>query len=340
MKKSTISAIAAVSVAGAAVIALGAVSSWFTNWNTKTWFGRGNNAVVSGAALQSDNFTLTPSESDGVMALSVKPRNAANSRENYPSYTLTASVNNNASNPKIDWSIETGADFSSGVENPVTVSPASDGALTATVTCKAAFNGILNVVATLRDVGSSATCSIVFEGIPTELNVSLSSLTQNGDYYEVAKTGDITAAINLDNIFHSVGGKYGQYTVTATAHGKVGFTGYTYNPMLGQLPAGGEVKNLSELSSDRLMQFSVSESTLTIKVNGALGAYAYTSTVSGGDTGLGTTTGTFRYSSEAEKCYYAVKVVDTVSGLYTTFNVTWGNALTTTVSLSQSVLTF
>lgn len=48
MKKSTLKAITGVSVLCVLVLALGAVSSWFTNWNTSTWFGRGgNNAIVS-----------------------------------------------------------------------------------------------------------------------------------------------------------------------------------------------------------------------------------------------------------------------------------------------------
>ena len=41
MKKSTMSAVAAVCVAGALAVSLGAVSDWYTNWDTSTWFGRG-----------------------------------------------------------------------------------------------------------------------------------------------------------------------------------------------------------------------------------------------------------------------------------------------------------
>lgn len=343
MKKSTTVTIAAVSVIGALVLALGAVSSWFTNWNYKTWFGRGDNATVNaGAKIEDDCVTLTPGKSeDGKVALAVRRMSAADSKVAYPSYSLTATVSGSGiSSPKIDWTIEKMSDFSSLSTSPVTVTPTSDGASTATVTCKAAFSGGLNVVATLRDVGSFAKCSVVFEGIPSELNVS-TSISKNGEYYEVSSKGSHVVTMNLDNVFHSVGSKYGNYTITATPHGSVNFTGKTYNSLVNAyMPSGGSTKNLSELDASRLMTFSMSGNKLTINVNGALSAYSYADTVDGGGTGLGSQTTMYSYSSEKTKCYYEVKVTDSVSGLYTTFKVAWSGSLTSKVSVSQDKITF
>ena len=54
MKKSTAKAIAAVSTLAAITIGVGAVTSWFTNWNAKTWFNHWGNG----------SSTLTPNEND------------------------------------------------------------------------------------------------------------------------------------------------------------------------------------------------------------------------------------------------------------------------------------
>lgn len=66
MKKSTVKSIAAVSVLGAAAIALGAVSSWFTNWNAKTWFnhwGQGAPIAVDVDTTKTDSSSLKVSRS-------------------------------------------------------------------------------------------------------------------------------------------------------------------------------------------------------------------------------------------------------------------------------------
>ncbi len=85
MKNATLKIITGVSVVGALAISLGAVSSWFTNWDTKTWFGRGgsNNIVqpdnpnppIDTSAI--DGAVMSDGENNGIALLTAKlPRSA------------------------------------------------------------------------------------------------------------------------------------------------------------------------------------------------------------------------------------------------------------------------
>ncbi len=82
-------------------------------------------------------------------------------------YTVTATITPaNAANKKVDWSLtfsNTNSAWSTGkkVTDYVTVTPASDGALTATVQCKAAFGDKVNLVVKSRENAmATATVSI------------------------------------------------------------------------------------------------------------------------------------------------------------------------------------
>ncbi len=175
MKKSTMGFLTGVSVVTAGVLGLGAVSSWFTNWDTKTWFGRGgNNAVVqpenpdkpqppiidenthNGGAIISDF------ENNGISVLSARlPRAAyaANgiSEQVDTAYLLTATIEPAETFDKtVDWSVawvdpesEWAADKT--VTDYVTVTPTEDGALTANVVCLQAFGEQVKVIVTSRD---------------------------------------------------------------------------------------------------------------------------------------------------------------------------------------------
>lgn len=208
MKKSTISAIAAVSVAGALVVGLGAVSSWFTNWDTKTWFGRGgdNSTVqpdipddprepVTGDGTTKDGAVVSNVECNGIRLLSAKlpvAAYAANgvSEQSDTAYTITATVEPaETTNKAVDWSIAwTNAESSwaSGktVTDYVTVTPSASGSLTATVECKQAFGEQVIVTCTSRDNSElTATCTVDYMKKITSLEMSVISLfNESGSY--------------------------------------------------------------------------------------------------------------------------------------------------------------
>ena len=208
MKKSTAIGIAAVSVAGAAVIALGSVSSWFTNWNTKTWFGRGggNSTVqpdipdkpdtpIMGDNTGKDGAVVSVVESNGISLLSAKlpvAAYAANgvSERADTAYTITATVEPaETTNKAVDWSIAwANADsaWASGktVTDYVTVTPSASGSLTATIECKQAFGEQVTVTCTSRDnTELTATCTVDYIKKITALYMSVVSLfDENGSY--------------------------------------------------------------------------------------------------------------------------------------------------------------
>ena len=90
------------------------------------------------------------------------------------SQTLTATViPDTAKNKLVDWSVAwSDSSNTTPVTNYVTVTPASNGSTTATVTCKAAFSGTIIVTVTTRESGYKADCVVSFVGIPTDLAIS------------------------------------------------------------------------------------------------------------------------------------------------------------------------
>ncbi len=182
MKKSTISAVAAVCVAGALAVSLGAVSDWYTNWDTSTWFGRGGgNSTVQpddpnkpdvGYDTGHDGAIITVGGGNGIRLTSAKlpvSAYAANGVSQYAdtAYILTATVSpSDATDTALDWSVafvEPDSDWATGktVTDYVTVTPTADGASTAAVECKQAFGEQIVVTCKARsNAAVSASCSV------------------------------------------------------------------------------------------------------------------------------------------------------------------------------------
>jgi hypothetical protein len=182
MKKSTMSAVAAVCVAGALAIGLGSVSDWYTNWDTSTWFGRGggNSSVQPddpnkpdvGYDTGHDGAIITVGDGNGIRLTSAKlpvSAYAANGVSQYAdtAYILTATVSpSDATDTALDWSVafvEPDSEWATGktVTDYVTVTPTADGASTAAVECKQAFGAQITVVCKARSNSAvSASCSV------------------------------------------------------------------------------------------------------------------------------------------------------------------------------------
>lgn len=161
MKKSTISAIAAVSVAGALVIGLGAVSSWFTNWNVKTWFGRGGDSSTEQPETPKTDELVKVVDQSGIklmakaVAVEDYEANGIASEAEY-SYTLTATVSPEfADNKALDWSVSwvnENSEFASGktVTDYVKVVELSDGT-SARIDCYQPFGSQISVRCVSQD---------------------------------------------------------------------------------------------------------------------------------------------------------------------------------------------
>ena len=133
------------------------------------------------------------------------------------SKTITATVMPvDAPDKSVDWSIEwctpiEGKDIS----EYLTLTPESDGALTATITAHKGFEGgSAYVTAKTRVGGFTATCLIMYDGAPESL-----SFIYNGK--EVTNTGTINLTagttneitLNLKNTLGAVGSKYGDFEI-------------------------------------------------------------------------------------------------------------------------------
>lgn len=156
---------------------------------------------------------------------------------NTVSKTLTATVlPADAPNKKVDWSVSWASDAplkDKAIGDYLTVTPASDGALTATVTCKKSFRGSVAYVKVVTREGKfEATSMITFDGIPSSLTVDTSSLNKYtiqglSNSYAI-KVGSTALSIDLTNVFGDVGETfYENLSVSVSAVGSIKVDGYT-----------------------------------------------------------------------------------------------------------------
>ena len=219
MKKSTLSGITAILLAGilaGGVCACGYASrdkdtgKWFQNGDITSWtltdkeepqtqawggvvdnVGNEMNAVTTYAmptAMAFYSLTDTPELS----------KSAA------PSVTVTCSHNFEFNNVLVDWSVEylSGASAS----DIVTVTPTSNGSLTATLTCLGAFSEPLTLKATLRgNEEKTATCTIDYVKRISNVNYIAINASDFGDdsglgCYPVFGTGTVKGNLSLKNV--------------------------------------------------------------------------------------------------------------------------------------------
>lgn len=138
--------------------------------------------VYFGKAEQSDNVGLeTKSEQAAGLRLALSPLNAAANGETY-SQSITATVlPEDAPDKRVDWSISWADDAplkDSDISAYLTITPASDGATTATIVCKKKFSGSTAYVKCVTRVGKfESVCKVSFVNNPTTFAVDTSSLS-------------------------------------------------------------------------------------------------------------------------------------------------------------------
>lgn len=121
------------------------------------------------------------------------------------SKTLTAEIKpSDAQNKAVDWTVAwTENSITENISDYLTIEPTSDGALTATVTCKASFRGKKAVATvTTRDGGFKAFCYISYVGEPTSISIN------NGLAGSCNLDGSASYEVNLSNVFNDVGSEF------------------------------------------------------------------------------------------------------------------------------------
>ena len=198
------------------------------------------------------------------------------------SQTITAVISPaDASNKMVDWSVAwvDGTPLANAkIGDYISVAPSSDGALTATVTCKKAFRGSVAFIKVVtREGGYVATCNVSFEGKPSSLQIN------GGNSGKANYQGSNTYTVALENVFSDVGDSfYSSLKVKSYTWGGT-FYGGTFNTATQQW-TDMNTYNISDLSlMSEYISVSYANKKLTVSnKNSLIGAFASQSSSSQG----------------------------------------------------------
>lgn len=258
----------------------------------------------------------------------------------------------NAANQLVDYAIAWGVAPTHGSEpvtDYVTVTPDTDGSLTATVSCKQPFGtDKIIITVTTRDGGFTAQCTVSFIGAASEMSVTSSTITpikddKRGTYYQLGTNRTYTFDVNLDNAFHEVGSKNLSVSVSGVGSLYFGTTYASADTGISRFQ-NMELRELSAMADRFITSAEISGTTLTVTTGSKLvenyysyyesdeyftGSYTYDRYVYEDEYGL--TVGdkiTDDYEGKAKantaalpSCYFTVTVTDTVSGLSETLRI-------------------
>ena len=115
--------------------------------------------------------------------------------ESYVEETVTATISpSTAKNKAVDWSVEWASDAAlkgQAIGDYLTVTPDSDGSLTAKLRCKKSFRGSSAVlIATSRDSGEKGLCYVLYVGKPSGISVDTAGL-------ETVTRGNLSGVVSL-----------------------------------------------------------------------------------------------------------------------------------------------
>ncbi len=263
---------------------------------------------------------------------------AAVAADNSVSKTIIATVLPvTAANKQVDWSVEWGDEEAVGdVSQCVTVTPASDGSTTATVTCKQAFTGTILVIATTRESGYQASCILTFIGIPTDIIVS-GSVSPTGGAYKLGIGQDYVFDVGLTNPFDSVGAEFSDFDCRVYGIGSV---------VLGYLERISGVEKWYDTSNktvtldslkDNFISASYADGQLTVTTKKSIESYY--SRMQKGDGGR-TTFYWDKFRSYADDCYFTVRIEEKTSGLRKDLEIRFDDTIVTGVNVNQTEMQF
>lgn len=268
------------------------------------------------------------------------------------SKTLTATIlPADAPTKAVDWSISWASDAplkDKAIGDYLTVTPASDGALTATVTCKKSFRGSVAIVRVItRDGGYTASCFVNFAGVPSSMTIGASpygsvSVEGKGFYRAIKKGSDGTTkfTISLDNVYHDVGESYyNQYTISkVSSFGKVVLDTYTEDKN-GSRFAGTNEKTV-DLSTiqDKLISVSCDGKNIIVTIKKDITSYYESMTANSSGA---TYTGHFKKVaiSNGSAPYFSVTLTNTYMN-YSKDVQFWFSIGVTSASLDVNEITF
>lgn len=243
-----------------------------------------------------------------------------------------------AKNVTVDWSVEWGEKQNGEVTDYLTVTPDSDGSLSATVTCKQPFTGEIVVVCVTRQGGYVATCTVTYAGQPTDITLAGEVSETDGAYrFGIGNTYEY--AVEMSNPFGAVGEKFNDIAVSVTGVGQVAL-GYMEHFQAQKkdkwYDTSDETVEYDSLK-DALISASFANGKLTIKTLSAVeDFYRGTGRMDGGRTIF--YEGKFR--SYVTECYFNVTLTERNSGCSKTIKVVYDPGVVTGVNMSQNEMEF
>lgn len=280
-------------------------------------------------------------ENHGIVSLSMSPSYAvaaANGQQTV-SKTITATVlPATAKNTLVDWSVEWGNSQAGTVTDYVTVTPASDGSTTATVTCKKSFTGEIVVACTTREGGYIATCTVTFAGHPTDIALS-GSVSEVSGAYNLGIGTSYNFTTTATNPFNSVGSEFNEVSATVTGVGqiKVGYMEhYNKSGVDKWYDSSYSTIDLDSIK-DSLISISYSDGKLTINTLKAIESYYKNSKKLDAGRTIGYTD---KFHSYVSDCYFNITLTEAKSGLTKTIKVVFDKSSVIGVKVSSTEMEF
>lgn len=243
-----------------------------------------------------------------------------------------------AKNASVDWSVEWGEKQNGEVTDYLTVTPDSDGSLSATVTCKQPFTGEIVVVCVTRQGGYVATCTVTYAGQPTDITLAGEVSETDGAYrFGIGNTYEY--AVEMSNPFGAVGEKFNNVTVSVTGVGQVilGYMEHFQTQNKDKWYDASDTTVEYDSLKDALISASYANGKLTIKTLSAVeDFYRGTGRMDGGRTIF--YEGKFR--SYVTECYFNVTLTEQNSGCSKTIKVVYDPGVVTGVNMSQNEMEF
>lgn len=285
-----------------------------------------------------DNIDIEQIETNGILLSMAK----ATAEDGTVSQVITATVTpEDAPDKSVDWSLYWADDAAlkdSDISEYLTLTPTSDGALTATVTCKKSFRGSVAIIKVeTRSGGHKALCSVTFTGIPSSLNVDTAALktTSDGQKYLIANTSS-GFAVNLANVFGDIDESYYD-KITVSVEGVGSFVVDTLRVDRNGDHWSGKpsVRTLDSLK-DNFVTVNYQNKNITIQTKKVVENYYHG--VTGGSAG-GTYTDHFKSWENNEVGYFKITVSCAELNLQQVFSFRITSSING-VGLSQSTITF
>lgn len=200
----------------------------------------------------------------------------------YVSQTVTATITPSTVVDKyVTWSVAWANDAplkDKNISDYIKVTDDSQGNLTATVNCYKSFKGSKAILTcTTRQGGKTGTVNIVYEGVPSSMSITaptgVTKYNLGKDSVDLLYVGN-SYSLNLamDNIFHSVGSNFNDFTVTVSGVGSVTCGSYSQSGRGAGWSSHSNIVDFNKIAKE-FVTCSTSGNTLSINVTKSLYDY-------------------------------------------------------------------